>query len=245
MTKRANGWKHAKITGHKNEDLVAKSLGEFYQTKKLKVKSIFGDKTIPKRDLYGPKKLTLKKSRGGQAFLTKPDKFISAFELLYGEIPDSVKECLFLLFGGHPNIKTILSEPLYSHDDSKIYTTERKRRTLCVESIKKYNPQILVDCLKWFQENIENIVDIVFSRGYAADSEDFADILMYRNELDENQLNQSFEIPNLKEKCLKNQNVSFGEKNGGTTIKLPFGHLQYHQNRMQFHHNYDKINLLS
>lgn len=244
ITNRAKGWKHAKITGHVNEDLVAQSLGFLYQTRKQKVKSIFEEKTIPKRDLYGPQKISLKKSPGGQAFLTKPNKFISAFEILYCQIPYSVKECLYLLFGGHPNIKTILSDPLYIHDNSKIYETEKKRGTLCVESIKKYNPQILKDCIDWFHENIENIVEIVFSRGYASESEDFAEILMYRNELGENKLNQTFDISVLKEKCVKNPNISFGEKNGGTTLNLPFGHLQYHQKMMQFHHNYDKINLL-
>lgn len=33
----------------------------------------------------------------------------------------------------------------------------------------------------------------------------------------------------------------YGYKNGGTTIQLPFGFVQWHQSSMQFHHSFDKI----
>ena len=39
----------------------------------------------------------------------------------------------------------------------------------------------------------------------------------------------------------KGRDVIYGTKNGGTTIQLPFGHLQFHQGGLQFHHNYEKI----
>ena len=34
----------------------------------------------------------------------------------------------------------------------------------------------------------------------------------------------------------------YGTTNGGTTIQLPFGFVQWHQEQLQFHHQYWKIN---
>ena len=83
MDNRAKGWKHAKISGHINEENIAKELGDGHYTKKTKVPSIFGDTTIPKRDLYGPTNPSIKKSKGGQVFLTPTHRFILGYEKLY------------------------------------------------------------------------------------------------------------------------------------------------------------------
>ena len=40
--------------------------------------------------------------------------------------------------------------------------------------------------------------------------------------------------------------ITYGNNNGGTTIQLPFGFVQWHKGQMQFHHSYEKIrNLLN
>lgn len=239
MNDRASGWKHAKISGHENEKNLAEILGEEYQPFSKKVPSIFGDLTTPKKDLTGPTNISIKKSKGGQVFLTPTPKFISAYEKIYTEIPQSVKDCLLLLFGGHENISDIQKN--VTHADEKIFQTERKRRTLCVESIRMYNEKLLDDCIEWFQNNMYSITEIVFQRGYASNTKDFANILLYKNTLGENDLNSTFNMEDLKVKCSEKSLVYFGDKNGGTTINLPFGHAQYHQGMIQFHHNYEKI----
>ena len=38
--------------------------------------------------------------------------------------------------------------------------------------------------------------------------------------------------------------VYYGNTLGGSTIQLPFGFVQWHQNSMQFHHNFEKIQKL-
>ena len=43
---------------------------------------------------------------------------------------------------------------------------------------------------------------------------------------------------------LEEKETFFGTTNGGTTIQLPFGFVQWHQHQMQFHHNYYKIKIL-
>ena len=242
MSRRSDGWRRAKITGHQNEEIVAENLGGEYTTLNKKVPSIFGDKTVPKRDLYGPQKITLKKSKGGQVFLTDTSKFILGYEKIYEPIPIIVKDCLLLLFGGHKNIYDIHSQII--HPNIKIFQTERKRKTLCVESIRKFDENLLIEIRIWFSSNIDKITEFVFKRGYAKNVEDFADILLYKNSLGENTLNEIFEIENQKNRCLIKNDILFGEKNGGTTINLPFGHVQWHQGKIQFHHNYSKIKLL-
>ena len=35
--------------------------------------------------------------------------------------------------------------------------------------------------------------------------------------------------------------IWYGKKNGGSTISLPFGFVQWHQGKIQFHHNLESI----
>ena len=37
----------------------------------------------------------------------------------------------------------------------------------------------------------------------------------------------------------------YGTAYGGTTIQLPFGFVQWHQAKMQFHHQYEKVKALA
>ncbi len=70
-------------------------------------------------------------------------------------------------------------------------------------------------------------------------------VLWYKNELSENDLDDLFLIDEIKKKLPKN--AEFGNRNGGTTIQLPFGFVQWHSptkvipGSIQFHHNYIKI----
>jgi hypothetical protein len=245
MKNRSEGWKHAKISGEKNEKLVAlESNGEFWTNKK-KVKSIFGDKTTPKPDLYSKtKNFSLKKSLGGQVHLNKVDRFIRGYEIIYGPIPANVKECFYLMFGGSNHINELLNNESLKHPNPKIRNTEIQRKTLCAETLEKYSPNKSEEFLNWLSDNIGKITEIVFKRGWAIDENQWASELLYKNKVDNGfEINETFEIDELINK-VKNSKVVFGDKNGGTTIQLPFGHLQYHQNSLQFHHNYNKIKSL-
>jgi hypothetical protein len=89
-------------------------------------------------------------------------------------------------------------------------------------------------------DNISNVAEIVFRKGWSKNPQDWAQILWYKNSLGENNINKKFVIDELVSKC-KGKKCFKGTKNGGTTIQLPFGHLQYHQGGLQFHHSYEKI----
>ena len=67
----------------------------------------------------------------------------------------------------------------------------------------------------------------------------------------DNQLDHIFLISDLSEKInAKRNEIAYGMRNGGTTIQLPFGFVQWHGPRgmipgkIQFHHQYDKIKKL-
>lgn len=242
-TNRQKGWKHAKISGHQNEVNICKELGSNYETQTTKVESIFGEKTPSKTDLYGTHKFSVKKSLSGQVQMNKVFRWILGYEIIYGEIPYSVKKVFYLLFGGFELIDEILKSNECVHPDPKIRKTEEIRKTLTIDTLEKYDNESLNQFITWLEDNISNVVEIVFSKGWSKYSEDWAEILWYKNSLGENNVNQQFLIKEIALKC-KGKKCFKGTKNGGTTIQLPFGHLQYHQGGLQFHHSFEKISKL-
>lgn len=240
---RSQSWSNAKKTGHLNEVNVCQELGEGFSTSNLKVESIFGDKTTPKTDIYGNPNSSLKKSLKGQTHMNLVPRWIEGFELIYGKIPVNVKKVFLILFGGYELIDEILLSQKYVHPNPKVRAAELRRKTLTIETLEKYDSNSLVEFISWMEDNICKVAEIIFKRGWAKKSEDWASVLWYKNSLGENLIDQKFNIEELISKC-RGQKVIKGVKNGGTTIQLPFGHLQYHQGGLQFHHNFEKISQL-
>lgn len=237
---RSQGWKHAKISGHQNEDLVQNDLGEEYSILKTKVDSIFGGKTTPKTDIYGPKNHSLKKSLSGQVHMNKVCRFVDGYETLYGNIPDDIKKVLYLMFGGSDIVDGILQSNEYIHQDSKVRAMEMRRKTISADTMLKYNRALYNDFLSWLKDNIKNITELVFMKGWVKNENDWVDVLWYKNKMGENNIDEKFLVKDIIDRC-EGHDVSYGQKNGGTTIILPFGHLQFHQGGLQFHHSYKKI----
>jgi len=254
---RSDGWKHGKNSGHLNEKMVVDYYAQLNQNLNVEVSgmkktdSIMGKKTTPKPDIRVNNNgsiinYSLKKSLNGQVHMNKVSIFITGYEKIFEDIPLEVKDGLLFLFGGNSAINKVLENKLYVHSDKKIRETELRRKTLCIDTLKKYDINIYHNMMKWIQDNISNITEIVFKRGWALSKDNFADVLWYKNLVDYGQnVDNMFNIDELIEKCgrLKDK-VTYGTKNGGTTINLPFGHLQYHQGGLQFHHSYEKISLL-
>jgi hypothetical protein len=237
---RSQGWTYAKLSGHKNESLVSEELGDGYYTLAGKVESIFGDKTTPKPDIYGVKRHSLKKSLSGQVHMNKVGRFLDGYTIMYGEIPSNVSKVFLLLFGGSDIIDEVLSCEDCIHQNPKVRATEVRRKTITTETLIKYNEDLSNEFKLWFKDNLHNITELVFKKGWSKNEGDWVDILWYVNKLGDNQVNEKFDINEIIEKS-KGRDVIYGTKNGGTTIQLPFGHLQFHQGGLQFHHNYEKI----
>lgn len=267
---RAEGWKHAKLTGHENEALVeaitrsnsalqerilacgkkpcatVKSI-DFGGLKETDVPCILGGKTKSKTDMHvyledGTSiNISIKKSAGGQVFLIGVDRFIEGFEKQFNKtIPVEVKRAISLYWGTADDTKAIVET--YGKKN-KAY--ELRKHRLVKETLDKYDANLTKALLDWFNDNLFEIFDFCFATGLATNKADWATVIWYRNELKENDMDDLFFVGDVKAKLTKT--AEYGTKTGGSTIQLPFGFVQWHSPTktipgcMQFHHSYWKI----
>jgi hypothetical protein len=262
----SDGGRKMKLEGHLNEELVGYDILKNSDTnvfnnilrkgekildvvcdgiKSKKVNSIIEDKkTTSKSDINlitNKRKINIsvKKSDSGQVHINKVNSFIVGYEKIYSPIPTIVKDSLLFLFSGHSDTLSILENPIYYNElTSKL---ETHHETLTIDTMNKYNPSLSIELLSWVKNNIKNITEIVFKRGWAVDKGEWCDYIYYCNMIDTNKkLNDVIEIDTLIDKSTAD-GVYFGTENGGTTIILPFGSVQYHLGGLQFHHNRKKI----
>lgn len=267
---RSEGWQHAKLTGHENEKLIAEltQTDESVQKRLLNaahiydctikdvsygglcesdVPSILGGKTKSKTDMWlhlsNGKRLnvSIKKDTDGQVFLISIDRFINGFEQQYKKIiPTSVKRALSLYFGSAQDTLDIINN--YSLENKNLET--RKHR-LVASTLKAYDINLYNELLVWINSNITELFDFCFSKGLASNPEDWAHLIWYKNMIGENQFDTILYLPDIIN--MLPASAEYGASNGGSTIQLPFGFVQWHSPRkvipgsIQFHHSYKKI----
>lgn len=271
---RANGWQHAKLSGHTNESaigLLLKSSPAYQKDFLFKigrqeaaishvdtgglheknVPGILGGTTKSKTDIRvflndGSRyNISIKKSIGGQVYLIDPFRFMDGFERHYEKrIPEDVERAIRLFWGTESDVKRIISQ----YGTHKLY--ENRKHRLTAKTLYAYDLNLCEVLLRWFAENMYEVTDFCFSRGLAKNSHDWADIVWYKNEVGENDLNHIFDIHGLcaaMQKAANPDTVFYGSRLGGTTIQLPFGFVQWHSPTkvvpgcMQFHHSLDRI----
>ena len=255
---RSEGWKHAKISGHKNESQIEtllinnKSYSDMFLKKigkpnskiinvsgggpnEKNINCIFSnEKTKSKVDVYVElddnerRNISVKKSISGQVYLITIDRFINGFEIQYNKKIPQTVKDSIMLFWG-------------SHKDTlsiiKTYGTqpqyEKRKHRLVADTLKKYKSSYYNNLIDWFKKNIYEITDFCFSRGLSKNPEDWADLIWYKNELGENSVNDIYTIGELCRACdIKcDEEVYYGTIGGGTTIQLPFGFVQWHSPR--------------
>ncbi len=141
------------------------------------------------------------------------------------------------------NIKDIIKK----YGTYKNYELRKSR--LVSTTLEIYDNDLYYVLIDWFKNNIKEITDFCFSKGLAKNKQDWADVIWYSNNLENNILNNIYFIKDLTNKidACKELIIGYGSKNGGTTIQLPFGFVQWHSptkkipGDIQFHHNYSKI----
>ena len=266
---RAEGWQHAKLSGHDNEAKI-KNLFDNEECKnkfseRLGITSsdrtsigglhegdvdcIIGGKTKSKTDL----KLTLtdksrlnfsiKKSAGGQVFLIGVERFIDGYEKHYDNIPDNVKRALRLYFAGDPQIEEILNNKTYVGGQTQTLIAYQKRKCRLVKvTLDKYDRSLSDALLQWMKSNIVNITDFCFAKGLASNPEEWSEYLWFKNVIGERLDEKLYKISDLKNAVAKKADtIVYGTIMGGSTIQLPFGFVQWHQGQMQFSQKYKKI----
>lgn len=277
---RAQGWAYAKRSGHRHESDVARRLQSdlvfanglsircFDKSLGLpvhingggasadRVEDLFGSRTNGKPDLYVEwsggltARISLKKSKGGQVFLTSVARFITGFEKQFGvKVPTKVRTGLDLFIGGDASkLRLALAGRPFCgpiHRRSGVSQEEHQTRLLGL-TLEKYFSSEWTTTLNWFSENIADITDFVFARGYATRPTDFATHIWYLEPSDTPHFDLIVPVNRIKAGAFKKRSeIRVGERNGGSTIQLPFGFLQMHdpqsENQMQFHHKYEKV----
>lgn len=269
---REEGWQYAKLTGHKNEELVALLTQEDNEVQRRllncahkadctitkvefgglcekNVDCVFeGENTKSKTDMWlslsdGSRlNVSVKKDEGGQAFLIGIDRFINGFEIQYSKkIPDSVKRAIRLYFGSAEDTVDIIKKV---SGRNKAYELHKHR--LVAETLSSFDSSLSQCLIGWFNDNIDELFDFCFAKGLAKKPEDWAHILWYKNLLGDSSIDTMIYLPDV---CVKGT-VEYGARNGGSTIQLPFGFVQWHSPKkiipgnLQFHHNYEKVKKL-
>lgn len=276
---RSEGWKHAKRDGHANEErltakilkdpsfatslsrrLAGRTLGGAVSVRSdgsraSHVADIHGGRSPGKVDLevnWGSGqsyRISVKKSDGGQAFLTSVDRFFKGMKAQFGvDAPSAAVKAMDLFIGG------IAVEVLGSRRSassarprqSSVRSLEMHQHRLVATSIIDLYPEGWTSLISWFRVNISAVAQLVFSRGYAASSIDWASHLWYYNEQETPRRDQLFAIDDVAAMTQSHSNeIKPGPKNGGSTLQLPFGFLQMHSpqgtNQIQFHHSLEKI----
>ena len=276
---RSEGWTHAKLSGHSNEaailtllqndanyreqflcrlgkskcEITDLRIGGLHETD---VPSIISDGrlTKSKTDLWvrfadgTTKNISIKKSAGGQVFLIKTERFIEGFQNHYQvQIPERVKCAMLLFWGAKENMSEYIQK--FGDCDPRIHAYEMRKNRLVKTSLARYDQSLPQELLQWFRQNIGLLADFCFARGLARDCENWANIVWYKNMLNECSFDELYDISKICSRIQTSTDanaevVYYGNTLGGSTIQLPFGFVQWHQNSMQFHHNFEKIQKL-
>ena len=269
---RATGWQHAKLSGHKNEDLVKEfldsdrnfqqhflkrinrlnatitetSIGGLHETN---VPSVNGRKTKSKTDLKvylnnnEVVNISIKKSLSGQVYFIRAGLFIDAFEKQFNaKIPADVQRAINLFWAAADDAIDIIEE-FGDRSNKKNFDLQMRHKSVNATTLKAYDEHLYNALLEWFIDNAYELAKLSFSMGAVRDSKEWSDFVWYVNLLGENDTDDIFFIEDI---CNAVQEVAreetyYGSSFGGTTIQLPFGFVQWHQGKLQFHHNYDKL----
>lgn len=266
---REEGWQYAKLTGHKNEELVALltqndaevqrrlltcahknectiTKVEFGGLCEKNVDCVFdGEKTKSKTDMWlslsdGSRlNVSVKKDEGGQAFLIGIDRFINGFEIQYSRQIPASVKRAIRLYFG--SAEDTVDIIMKVSGKNKAY--ELRKHRLVAETLSSFEPNLSQCLIDWFNDNIDELFDFCFAKGLAKNPEDWAQILWYKNLVGDNTIDTMIYLPDI---CVKGT-VEYGTRTGGSTIQLPFGFVQWHSPRkiipgnLQFHHNYYKV----
>ena len=269
-----------KVSGHKNEEMIAEALNKNAAFRAhfcerigmrtsdfvaataggghaLQVESVIGGKTAEKTDVRilwkggSLKNISLKKDAAGQVYLVTARNFVAVYEAQYHvNVPDKVRRALALFIGEAEDSKTILDATDISVDGEKPRSVAYEQNyRLVFEVIRNYDANMASMLLNWLKMQIASVCELCFSAGAVKDRDKWANILWYKNLVDADGQGLDFLVPinRIVSALAKNGEsnvVERGPRNAGSTILLPFGHLQYHLKQLEFYQQLKKIQTL-
>ena len=224
-----------------------------------KVPGVLGVKTTPKTDVVVKWKdgsrtnISLKKSPLGQAYLVKASHFAEVYEKQYGRaFPPKVRRALELFVGEDSECNSILARTDISIDGEKTrkQAVEKQHCRLVFEVLRNYDPDMASGLLAWLKDEIVAVCELTFAAGAVEDRDEWAHVLWYKNLVDADGQGLDYLVPIKRiNEALKRKGegnvVERGPRNAGSTIKLPFGHLQYHHQQLEFYQHLKDIQSLN
>ena len=225
---RATGWQHAKLSGHKNEDLVKNLLdtNQQFQNSFLKrvdrasatiiktsigglhetnVPSVNGRKTKSKTDLKvyldtnEVINVSIKKSLGGQVYFVRAGLFIDTFEKQFGtKIPSNVQRAINLFWAAADDAVEII-ERYGDRSSAKNYDLQIRHKSLNATTLKAYDEELYSALLNWFTDNAYELAKLSFSMGAVRNHDEWSDFVWYINLLGENDTDDLFFIKDVCE----------------------------------------------
>lgn len=225
---RATGWQYAKLSGHKNEDLVkvrldndlpfqnsflervdcasAKiiktSIGGLHETY---VPSVNGLKTKSKTDLKvyldinEVINVSIKKSLGGQVYFVRAGLFIDTFEKQFRtRIPVDVQRAINLFWAAADDAVEIIQR-YGDRSNAKNYDLQIRHKSLNATTLKAYDEEFYNALLNWFADNAYELAKLSFSIGAVRDRDEWSDFVWYINLLGENDTDEIFFIEDICE----------------------------------------------
>ena len=221
------------------------------------VESVIGGKTAEKTDVRIMWKggaltnISLKKDAAGQVYLVTVRNFVAVYEAQYHvTVPEKVQRALALFIGEAEDSKAILDATDISVDGEKVRGIAYDQNyRLVFEVIRNYDAKMATMLLDWLKMQIASICELCFAAGAVKDRDKWANVLWYKNLVDADGQGLDFLVPisRIVSALAKNGDknvVERGPKNCGSTILLPFGHLQYHLKQLEFYQQLKKIQSL-
>lgn len=232
--------------GMAHEIIQSTSIGGLHETN---VPGVLGKKTKSKTDLKikcesgKDINISIKKSLGGQVYFVRAGLFIEVFEKQFHKsIPTDVQRAIKLFWAAADDALSII-EKYGNKAEAKSYDLQVRHKSLNATTLKSYDIKLYNALLQWFKDNIYELTKLSFTMGAARDEDEWSDYVWYINLLGENDVDEAFYIVDICKAAVKvaSSETVYGDSNGGTTIQLPFGFVQWHQSQLQFHHSYEKV----
>lgn len=276
---RSEGWKHAKRSGHRRETDLVRELKSDPTFASLIGRKVFGRPVgklldahadgatagfIP--DVFGGTingkvdlraswsgaeevRFSVKKSAGGQVFLTSVDRFVRGIELQYGERMGASPKRMLELFIGEDRIevdRVLARDGTGSAGAQRVRKQERHQGRLVAATLARIFPRDWNNLMKWMATHAGLVADFCFGRGYACDYKDQATHVWYSLREASSPIDAVTSVGQVAQMSKANAaEIKPGPKNGGSTVVMPFGFLQMHSpketNQIQFHHNMNLV----
>jgi hypothetical protein len=190
-------------------------------------------------------RFSVKKSAGGQVFLTSVDRFVRGIELQYGERIGAGPKRMLELFIGEDRIevdRVLARDGAGSAGAVRVRKQERHQGRLVAATLARIFPRDWNDLMEWMATHAGLVAEICFGRGYARDDKDQATHVWYSLREAGSPIDAVISVGQVARMSQANAaEIKPGPRNGGSTVVMPFGFLQMHSpqrtNQIQFHHN--------